>query len=652
MTYYNNTKEDNFSTFDLILSQTREEFYNNFKKYVINGNIIKEQGIDIIVTTINQENNDYYYLNFTKCEEILKYEYNIKDNEYIYLLRLDVDQEGMQVPSLYYELFYYNNTNNLKKLNLSFCKDEKIDVLKSVNLTGDINKYNPKSGYYKNICYKANSEYGTDIILSDRQNYFIDNNLAICEKDCDFISYNFETNKAVCSCDIKYEIPFMKELKFDKNLLKNAFVDINNFANLKMMKCYKTVFEKKNILNNYGFFIFAIIILLKLTCLFLFYFKDYVKVIQIIEKLQNKIINLNHNNSSIKNNDINLNKNKIQNKFKNEVIKDEQSSQRKISDIQIIRKNDKKLLFKEKKKPQKNNKKNKKDNPPKELQKKKEGNLNLKNINKNHFIKIQDDNNNHKQNENHIILNNNRKNNRRKKSITKNIIKKEIIDLNSSELNFLDYKEALLKDGRSYSQYYISLLKTKHILLFIFNTDDYNSRIIKLSIFLFNLSSSIAINALFFNDSSMHKIYIDKGSYNIIYQLPSIIYSSLISIALNFLEKLLGLSEKLILELKKKDFLKDINGKVQEIKKKLRIKFFIYFLFDFSLLFLFWFYITCFCGIYQNTQLHLIKDSSLSFTTNLLTPLVINLIPGILRITALQKKYEYLYKLSKLLQLI
>jgi hypothetical protein len=49
----------------------------------------------------------------------------------------------------------------------------------------------------------------------------------------------------------------------------------------------------------------------------------------------------------------------------------------------------------------------------------------------------------------------------------------------------------------------------------------------------------------------MHKIYVDQGSYNFIYQLPQIICSSLISGVLNALFKFLALSQSNILNLKK-----------------------------------------------------------------------------------------------------
>ena len=72
------------------------------------------------------------------------------------------------------------------------------------------------------------------------------------------------------------------------------------------------------------------------------------------------------------------------------------------------------------------------------------------------------------------------------------------MSFNYSEMNNLDYNLALKYDQRSYCEYYISLIKTKHILIVIFfNNKDYNSRIIKLDLFFISFAISYTLNALF-----------------------------------------------------------------------------------------------------------------------------------------------------------
>ena len=95
----------------------------------------------------------------------------------------------------------------------------------------------------------------------------------------------------------------------------------------------------------------------------------------------------------------------------------------------------------------------------------------------------------------------------------------------------------------------------------------------------------------------MHKLYEDEGKFIFIYQLPQILYSSLISIVLNTLLKILALSEEEIINLKKMKRRKnkgDIEKKEVEIKDKMKIKFIAYFIVSTIFLFFFWFICRCF----------------------------------------------------------
>jgi len=149
----------------------------------------------------------------------------------------------------------------------------------------------------------------------------------------------------------------------------------------------------------------------------------------------------------------------------------------------------------------------------------------------------------------------------------------------------------------------------------------------------------------------MHKIYIDEGKFNFIYQLPQIIYSTIISGVINALISFLSLSQDIICELKHTENI-NFEEKLKKTLETLKLKFIMFFILSFLLLLFFWYYISCFCGIYRNTQIHLIKDSFISFVLSLLEPFGKCLIPGIFRIRALKNNSEYLYKFSSFLQTI
>ena len=259
-------------------------------------------------------------------------------------------------------------------------------------------------------------------------------------------------------------------------------------------------------------------------------------------------------------------------------------------------------------------------------------------------------------NANFYIFNNKKNIKKKNKLIQDNYFKyKQILKYNDNELNSLTYKQAIKSDKRTYCQYYLSLLKIGHLLMFSFycNNRDYNVQIIKIFLFFFFFSVHFTINALFFNDKTMHKIYIDEGSYDFIYQIPQIIYSSLISIALDIIIKFLSLSESDILRLKGQKTIEKIDSTVKRIKRTLKIKFVLFFMVTFFLILLFAYYIICFCGIYVNSQIHLIKDSLISFGLSLVYPFGIYLIPGMIRIPALNaksKNKKYLYQFAKFIQ--
>ena len=152
----------------------------------------------------------------------------------------------------------------------------------------------------------------------------------------------------------------------------------------------------------------------------------------------------------------------------------------------------------------------------------------------------------------------------------------------------------------------------------------------------------------------MHKIYETKGSYNLEYNLPRIIYSTLISIVLNKILKVLALSNEDIINFKQEKLNDDVIKKRNSLLNKLKKKFILYFIISFLFLLFFWYYISMFGAIYKNTQYHLLKDTLISFGLSLIYPFGIYVLPGLFRIPALsngKNKSKYLYDFSKLLQM-
>jgi hypothetical protein len=225
------------------------------------------------------------------------------------------------------------------------------------------------------------------------------------------------------------------------------------------------------------------------------------------------------------------------------------------------------------------------------------------------------------------------------------------------ELNWLSYNEALIFDKRDNCEYYVSLIKNKQLFLFTFCTfNDYNSGIIKKFMLFLSFALHYTINALFFTDSNFHQIYEDEGNYNFEYQISYILFSAIIStFVLRMILQFLVLTDKDILEVKNQQTKILANNMKQKKLKYMKIKFGIFFVLNFILLGLFWYYLTCFNAIYQNTQVYLIENTFISFAFSLFYPFVINIFPTIIRMSSLHssdKNKEYLYKVSQIIQLI
>ena len=530
-------EENNKEIEEKVVENIKEELTNNFDTSEVDKgkNILIEQkdSTITITTTENQKNEkspNLTTIHLGECETKLKDEYHIPENKSLYLLKIDVKQEGLKIPKIVYEVYYPLFGDNLIKLNLTACKDSKIEFSIPYILNNDIDKIDPSSEYYNDICYTYTSEDGTDITLLDRKNNFVNNNLTVCEEDCNFNGYNYTLGKANCSCNAQINpINKIGDIVFDKNKLFNSFTNFKNLLNINVLKCYKSIFNLDECKKNYANFILISIIIFFIATFIIFYCKDYYnlkKLINIIVYFQLNLNLVKQFQGRIKR----MEQKNLKNRKKLKYLKKENKRKTKINNkkgkinLKLIKKNKinsvksgKIDIFSEYK--------NILANP---LKKGKRIGLVSNNINKFNNIIISKNvniNKNHEaKNKKNIVIN--------KKDYPYNMKYNQMFEIflkinNNSdyELNELSYESAVKIDKRTFFQYYLSLLRIKHLLFFSFYPSfDYNSQILKIFLFFFDFALSFMVNALFFNDDTMHKIYEDKGTFNIIYNIPQIFF--------------------------------------------------------------------------------------------------------------------------------
>ena len=460
--------------------------------------------------------------------------------------------------------------------------------------------------------------------------------MSLCSFECKYQGYNSKTKKALCECQIRnISLTYFFKSIINNEELIDKLLDIKNIVNIDIIKCYKTLFTKDGIMENIASYILLLIILIFIICSIIFYLKGY-KFIKkkIIEIMTTKKKYMKNNTKKIKTN-----------------------KKCKIKKIKGKIKNNKKGIFKSKIYSYKKGKINaletqnvKVSNNILDKNHKKSKKQKAKSIRtlKNTFINSKSGSK--------LIISDFKKRDKKTKNNSDNKTgkKKSRLLFNDYELNTMVYKNALIYDKRTYVEYYFSLLKTKHLIMFsFFPNNDYNSKAIKATLFFFSFALYFNVNALFFNDNLMHKIYVDNGIFKLVYQINQIFYSSIISFALTEFIKYLALSEKHVIKIKRENNIKCIDSLAKSELNCLKIKFILFFIITFLLLLYFWYYLGCFCAVYRNTQLYLIKDTAISFGLSLIYPLLIYLLPGIFRIPSLKKRNrECIYKISRIIQII
>ena len=94
---------------------------------------MRKDNILFSFTSTNKQNNlsndNKVSINFGKCEKILKDFYNISYNDSLYIYKVEVKLSDIKIPKIEYEVYYPLFNNILFQLNLSLCKEEKIDIL-------------------------------------------------------------------------------------------------------------------------------------------------------------------------------------------------------------------------------------------------------------------------------------------------------------------------------------------------------------------------------------------------------------------------------------------------------------------------------------------------------------------------------------------
>ena len=632
-------------------NKTKEDLLNNIDKAMENYDLDiiyeifgRDYNIKISPINVREYKNIATYINFANCENILRKENNISSSSALTVYQIEIDSPFEQ--SLNKRIEYAVFNENKTRLNLSVCQNEKIEInyqlaQAKVNQTKinfysnlGIDVFDIKNEFFHDICYPY-SEEDSDMVLKDRVSDIYEN-YSMCDNNCEYNGINISTNIINCICDVKTNFNSTSE----PTHLNQMVLDTFKYSNLAVIKCHKLILDFRNKFDNIGFWIFLCLIIIHIP-IFIYYFIYNISPIQryIISEM-NKFGYLINVLSPIKKtkgkkNQLKSNHKKISNKSRNNISEKiilKENSYKRLADLNKSKsnKNIRKTVGVSK------NLKKIKDKNSNKMRKSNNKSITYKILNKNYFIifgnKNQLGESDIKSNKNisskyysliHIDANNSTK-----RSLKSNII-----------LNNYDFKMAVKNDKRSFWRiFYICLLAKENIINIILFKTPLDQKPIRFCLFLFNYSCDLALNTIFYSNENISDKYHYEGNNLLMFSLVNNIVKIIIS---SLLSKLLIISFRHMIN-SRRDFenvfkeeedklRKDKGYKVNKKRKiniilqirhiclRLKNKIIIFFILEFLIMLLYFYFVTAFCDVYKKTQISWICDFFTSFLFSFFT---------------------------------
>ena len=657
----------NQDLYKAIYEQVLSRFPPNGNSVILPG----KKGYNFQVTTAQNEMqsknkpSDNTIIDLGDCEEKLKASNGITGDASLLIYKFYKEGETVRENEIQYEV--YDPYNHIKLSNLDICDKIKIHV--PMNLSQDPNIYQNilDQGYdpfdlndkfYREICTQYNSENGTDVLLDAREEYYyspiVDE--TTCQGNCHFSAYSLDTKYLTCECDPNNDGIVTLDVKhMDEKNIAYSFYSSLKLSNYKVVICYNLVFNFKVFCHNYGSIISAILLGLYIASMIYYSLRTIQPLKVEISKFLFETEEMNNISPNIETKKLSQQRNKSKkttSKKKSKKNKNNDNDNNKEfppkrksinSKIGTTRTKDTSITFKE----------------SANLKDSKRNSLVYKN-NKNDIMinKYSNDILINKQEKSPIALNNKNKNfDKKEKNEEKKKEEEEILDpdlLDNYEFNNLEYEQACEYDRRSFCRTYISVLMREELVLFtFFSWHDYNLFYIKIARFLVLMCTSFTMTALFFFHKTMYKKQDVEENWSFVQKLPQLLFVLIANHIIEVYLCFLSMTDASIYEIKSLAKTPNNGKKVIDIIDCMKTKLIIFFISTFILFLAFWYFISAFCAVYQNTQYIFIRDSFMSFAASLLDPFIIFGLTMLLRKISLsvfcRKKAKCLYKLSDII---
>ena len=602
-----------------------------------------------------QKDTKLPWIDLAKCGEKIKAQLRNNSREPLIILKYGLVSNMTYEEYLQYEVY---DPDTKEKINLTICKDIDINIVIEVRISDDFANalkniidqgYNPfdmNDKFYREICTPYDSENGTDVLLDAREEYYYSSSREIvCPDTCNTSEFNLDSKYLKCECPSDDNDITLNLRHISGENVGNSFYSTLKNSNWKVMICYNLVFNFKIFVHNYGSILSLILFLIYIGFI-VYYAIRKIEPLQIIiskilfkdNKEEEKEVSTANNNTIKKDKGKNKDKKVIFYKAppkkahsRKDVIKDKDST-----GITIIKDSDNTKMVpfagtkRKREKLMTNPAKTKKDM--------------FKSKFKKDLLFTEGANLNKKKGKGK---------DKEKKENEEFLDEEEYANMDNFQLNNLSYIEACRYDKRPFLKIYWSVLMREHILLFTFlSRNDYNLFYIKIERFLVLLCTQMAMNGLFFSDESMNKAN-KSDDYNFVQQLPKIIFSLIATHIIEVLLCYLSMTDIAIYKIKELSKSKRNEEQIVDTIKCMKRKLVGFFIATFLLFLFYWYFISAFCAVYQNTQKTFLLDSLIGIIMQFIDPFFIYGLKIILRHVSMTKcsdqKCGCVYKTSDLI---
>ena len=222
-------------------------------------------------------------------------------------------------------------------------------------------------------------------------------------------------------------------------------------------------------------------------------------------------------------------------------------------------------------------------------------------------------------------------------------------EIDKKEINILPYTKALRLDDRNFIQIFFSVLFNKIEIINIFYYKNESVHLsLTLSIYISSLLLDLTLNCLLYTDEEISEKYHNDGKLEFFTSISLSFFANIISGIIMFI--VIKLTEYAsILEIIIRD-ISDQNNyyiNILRFKKYMKIKLSIFYIIQFILNVLMFYYLTIFCAVYNKTQGSIIVNYLYGILESLLFSLGLTITISLIRFLSIKYKWKSIYNASK-----